>query len=79
VAAVAMALENWLRVALATLEQHNIPIVPPPPWFGKHRREHDAYPVIGQAQEDRLQSQINEFIQSVGGQLDWELSPKEPV
>ncbi len=70
-ASVVMALENWLRVVMAQLEDHNIPVVAPAPWFGRRRGEHDTYPVIEQAREERLQGKINEYKQSLGG-LDWE-------
>ncbi len=74
IATVAMALENWLRMALMLLEKHHIPIETPPPWFGKYRHEGDSYPEIEQARVERLQTMINEYKQSIGG-LDWELPP----
>ena len=71
VAKIVMALEDWLKVTLATLEQHGLPIPVPPPFYGRVRHEGDAFPLIDEAHEIRLDVMIRGYEDSLGG-IPWE-------
>jgi hypothetical protein len=69
---IVMALEDWLKVTIATLEQHHVPVPVPPPFYGLVRHEGDAFPLIDAAAEARLDAMIREYEDSLGGVIPWE-------
>jgi hypothetical protein len=71
IAKIVMALEDWLKVTLTTLEQHALPIPVPPPFYGRVRHEGDAFPLIDEAREARLDAMIRDYEDSLGG-IPWE-------
>jgi len=71
IAKIVMALENWLKATIATLEQHELPVPVPPPFYSHLRHEGDAFPLIDEALEARLDAMIRDYEDSLGG-IPWE-------